>query len=63
MNNIIVIETTQNVDNSIRLSDIGKKFISQTFPLARSFNQARDIHGFNDCRYHILRLHQFDELI
>ncbi len=51
------------MNNSIRLTDVREKLITQSFALTGSFHQAGNIDNFNHSRNHILRIHQLDQFI
>ena len=57
MDNIIVVKTTQHMNNSICFTDIRQKFISQSLTFTSSLHQSGNIYNFNYGRYNILRLY------
>ena len=61
MRKLFVIKTAQNLDQSIGVPYVRKEFVSNTFTLAGSLCQSRDIHDFNCGRDHLfggLEIHQ-----
>ena len=51
MNDVLVLETTDDMGDRGDFPNIGEKLISQTFTLVRSAHKSRDIHKF-DRRQH-----------
>ncbi len=50
MNNMIIIETANNMNNGVNFTNIGQKFIAQALTLAGAFNQPGDISKIDDSR-------------
>ena len=50
MNDIGVIEAADDMNNGIHLTDVGKELVSQTFSLGSAFDQAGNVHKFDDGR-------------
>jgi hypothetical protein len=47
MYHVIIVETTEYVDDCVCFSDIREELISKSFALACTFDQSRNIHDFN----------------
>ena len=63
MSNIIIVETTKYMDNSVCLAYIRQKFVAKPFALACSFDQARYIDYLYRRGYDALRVADFGELV
>ena len=63
MNHVGVIETAHHMDKCIRLTDIGKKFVSETFSMTCAAHQSRNIHKFHHCGRFFIGLINFRQTI
>ena len=62
MRDVIVVETAQNVDDSIGFADVSEELIAQTFALGGSFHEAGDVDDFARSRHYATGMHQFGQL-
>ena len=58
---VLVLETAQHVDDSVRLADVSEKLIAQTFALRGSLHQSGNIHDFTCCRHYASWVYQFGQ--
>ena len=56
VHDIVVGETTHDVDDGVGLADVGEELIAETFAFRRTGDQPRDVHEFDDRRNAFLRL-------
>ena len=56
MDNIVIVETSQHVKNSISFTNIRQELISQSFSLAGTLYEACDIHDIYSGRHYPLRV-------
>ena len=56
VSNITILEATQNVDNSIRITNISQELISKTLTLRCALHQAGNINNLNCCGDNLLRV-------
>ena len=47
---VVVVETAQHMDDCVRLADIGKELVAETFAAAGAFHEAGNVHYFNSRR-------------
>ena len=50
MHDVLVVETTEHMNDCVRLTDIGEELVSESFAFAGTFDQPRNIHDFNGSR-------------
>ena len=56
MDNIGIFKTSDNVNNGINFTDIGKKLVSKTFTLRSPLYKPCDINEFDDGRGNLCRI-------
>ncbi|CAI8403649.1 MAG: Uncharacterised protein [Cyanobium sp. ARS6] len=49
MDHIVILKTSNNVDDGVDLADVGQKFVAQPFTLTGSLHQAGDIDELHTC--------------
>jgi hypothetical protein len=59
---VIVLEATQHVDNSVGVTNVGKELITKTLTLGCTLHQASDIDNLDGCWYNTLRVVNLHEL-
>ena len=59
VHDIIVVEATQYVQDSVCLTDISQELIAQSLAFTRSFHQSGDIHDLYGGGDHSLRMFDF----
>jgi hypothetical protein len=62
MDNIIIIEATEHMKDSIRFAYISEELIAQTFATRSTFNQTGNINNLHSSGYYAARIAQFDQL-
>ena len=62
MDNVGVVETTQDVNNGIAFAYIGKKLVAETFALAGTFYQSCNIYYVANCGDNASRMNYFCQL-
>ena len=63
VHNVVVLEAAQHVQNGVRRPDVAQELVAQTFPFARAFDQAGDVHNFNRGRHHVLGIDQLRQFV
>ena len=58
MHDVVVIKTTQHMNNGIGFPDVGQKLIAQAFAFTGAFYQSCDIDDFYRSRYHFFGINQ-----
>jgi len=53
---VLIIETSHHVNDSLNLPDLPQKVVAKPFTLTCSSHQASDIHKLNCCRCDFLRV-------
>ena len=54
MDNVAVFKAAHNMDDSIYLTDVRQKLVTQSFAFARPFHKPCNVHKFYDSRGHFL---------
>ena len=63
VHDIRIFETAYDVDDRVRLADIGKKLVSKSFTLRCALDEAGNVDKLDDRRDDILRFDQSGELL
>ena len=63
MNNVVIVKTSDNMNDCVDLTDMGKEFVSQSFSSAGSFDQACNIHELDGGGSNFLRMIHFGKNI
>jgi hypothetical protein len=63
MDYVRVVETTENVEDSVSFADVGKEFVAKTFAFRCTFYETCDIDDFDSSWYYALRVDEFSEFI
>ena len=61
MGHIVIFEITYHLGNRMALSNMRKKLISKSFPLARPFDESCHIHKLHNGRNDFLRIADFSQ--
>lgn len=60
---ILIVETTEYVQDSIGFTDVCKEFVTQSFAFAGSFYQTGNIYDFYSSRNNTVGIYQFGQFV
>ena len=63
MQDVVVVEAADDMDDRIGLANVGEKLVAQSLTLARSLDQAGDVHELHGGRNGALRLHHLGQCV
>src|SRR5690606_8220918 len=63
MGNIRIFKAANDVHDRIHFTNVGKKFVAQTFALARTFDEAGDVHKLKSGRNDSLSFDDLSDLL
>ena len=62
MGDVIILKAAKHVDDSVRLTDVSKKLITQALALGGAFHQSGNVDYLTGGRHNAARMHQFGQL-
>ena len=63
MDDVRIVEQTDDVGDGVHRADMSKKLISKTFALACAFDKTRDVDEFHGCGNGLGGMFQFDKFV
>ena len=58
MGHVLIVKTTEHMDDSVCLADVGQELVAQPFAFAGTFHQTGDVYDFNGSGDDTSRMHQ-----
>ena len=63
VDDIVVVEASDDVDDGVRLPDVAEELVAEAFALGGALHEARDVDEFDGRRHDVLRMDQVIELL